>query len=55
MTNDNLRRLIEAIRTGNPKLYHGDIKEGTIEALKQLEDLREILDDALLVVRPPGG
>ena len=48
MGEDNLNRLITAVETGEHIFYHGDVREGVIEALKDLriaqEQIGEIKD-----------
>lgn len=41
MMNSDLDRLINAIETDNPELYHGDIREGLLKALKEFAHLKE--------------
>ena len=45
MTSDELNRLITAVETDNEKHYHGDAREGIFEALKELRDTREQLEE----------
>lgn len=41
MTDADLQRLITAVQTGNDDAYHGDVKEGVIDALNELQQTRE--------------
>lgn len=55
MTSDDLNRLITAVETDNEKHYHGNPREGIIEALKELRDTREQIEevkDVLGLVSP---
>lgn len=45
MTDSDLNRLITAVETDNEKHYHGDAREGIVEALKELRDSRETLEE----------
>ena len=37
----DLARLKSAVDTGNKDFYHGDIREGMLEALEELAEARE--------------
>lgn len=41
MIDADLQRLITAVQTGNDDAYHGNVKEGVIDALKELQETRE--------------
>lgn len=45
ISDDQLNRLITAVETDNEKHYHGDPREGIVEALKELRDAREQLEE----------
>lgn len=61
MTDDDLNRLIATYEERNPKRWHhpADLPGDTLEALKELRDLRERVSEVAellgLVVVPPGG
>lgn len=57
MAKVDLDRLKTAVETGNTDLYHGDMREGMLEALEELAEAREQLDeikDVLGVTTPTG-
>ena len=43
MAKVDLERLKTAVDSGNSELYHGDLREGTLEALAELAEAREQL------------
>jgi hypothetical protein len=43
MTDQDLQRLITAYETDNDVHFHGDTREATIDALKELQTARETL------------
>tara|TARA_R110000787_G_C13443392_1_gene446692 strand:+ start:15303 stop:15464 length:162 start_codon:yes stop_codon:yes gene_type:complete len=45
MQTSDLNRLVSAIETDKPELYHGDMREGLLEALKELVELKETLQE----------
>ncbi len=45
MAKVDLDRLKTAVETGEEKFYHGDIREGMLEALEELAEAREQLDE----------
>lgn len=45
MQTSDLNRLVNAIETDKPELYHGDMREGLLEALKELVELKETLQE----------
>ena len=45
MAKVDLQRLKSAIETGNKELYHGNFNEGIIEALHELAEAREQLEE----------
>ena len=45
MNDDDLQRLIMAVRENDPKWYNGDVKEATVEALEELADFRRVRDE----------
>ena len=45
MTDNELNRLLTAVETDNEKHFHGDAREGIVEALKELRDARETLEE----------
>lgn len=45
MAKVDLDRLKTAVETGEDKFYHGDIREGMLEALEELAEAREQLDE----------
>lgn len=40
----NLLSLITAVETFDDKFYHGDVHADTVAALKELVELREVID-----------
>lgn len=55
MAKVDLDRLKTAVETGEDKFYHGDVREGMLEALEELAEAREQLEeikDVLGVVSP---
>lgn len=46
MQTNDLYRLISAIDLGDARPYHGDIRDGLLEALKELLELREMVEDS---------
>lgn len=57
MAKVDLDRLKTAVETGEDKFYHGDVREGMLEALEELAEAREQLDeikDVLGVTTPAG-
>lgn len=59
MAKVDLDRLETALKTGDSKFYHGDINEGMLEALaelrearEQLEEIRDIIGASSLVIKP---
>lgn len=55
MTNDDLNRLLRAVETGDRSYYHGDTKVATVEALKELREARETLEDLRGVLDQTNG
>ncbi len=51
MAKVDLDRLKTAVETGEEKFYHGDIREGMLEALEELAEAREQLDEIKDVLR----
>lgn len=45
MQTSDLNRLVNAIETDKPELYHGDMREGLLEALKELVELKRLLQE----------
>jgi hypothetical protein len=45
MQTSDLYRLINAVETDNPELYHGDIREGLLDALKELVELKDTVQE----------
>lgn len=45
MAKVDLDRLKTAVETGEEKFYHGDVREGMLEALEELAEAREQLDE----------
>lgn len=45
MAKVDLGRLKTAVETGEDKFYHGDVREGMLEALEELAEAREQLDE----------
>jgi len=45
MQTSDLNRLVNAVETDKPELYHGDMREGLLEALKELVELKETLQE----------
>ena len=45
MAKVDLDRLKTAVETGEDKFYHGDVREGTLEALEELAEAREQLEE----------
>lgn len=41
----NVERLKTAIDTGDHRFYHGDVREGVLEALDELAEAREQLEE----------
>ena len=52
MTNVELERLLRAIESGDHKYYHKDVREGVVEALKELIEARDTLEDLRGVLDP---
>lgn len=44
MQTNDIYRLITAIDLGDARPYHGDIRDGLLEALKELLELRETIE-----------
>lgn len=42
----DLYRLRTAVETGEDRFYHGDVREGMLEALEELAEAREQLAEA---------
>ncbi len=51
MAKVDLDRLKTAVETGEEKFYHGDVREGMLEALEELAEAREQLDEIKDVLR----
>lgn len=51
MQTSDLNRLINAIETDKPELYHGDMREGLLEALKEFAQLKETVQDIQLLIK----
>lgn len=45
MNTSDLKRLINAIETDKPELFHGDMREGLLEALKEFAQLKETVQE----------
>lgn len=45
MAKVDLARLKSAVETGNSDLYHGDVREGMLEALEELAESRDQLEE----------
>lgn len=45
MQTRDLNRLINAVETDKPELYHGDMREGLLEALKEFAQLKETVQE----------
>lgn len=45
MAKVDLDRLKTAVETGEDKFYHGDVREGMLEALEELAEAREQLEE----------
>lgn len=45
MAKVNIERLKTAIDTGDHRFYHGDVREGVLEALDELAEAREQLEE----------
>tara|TARA_R110000744_G_scaffold333450_1_gene438851 strand:- start:12158 stop:12319 length:162 start_codon:yes stop_codon:yes gene_type:complete len=52
MTDDELNRLITAVETDNEEHFHGDAREGIVEALKELRATREQLEEIRYILKP---
>jgi hypothetical protein len=52
MAKVDLARLKTAVDTGNSDLYHGDVREGMLEALEELAEAREKLAEIQGVLTP---
>lgn len=57
MTDQDLNRMIAAYEERNPNRWHRpeDLPGDTLEALKELRELREKISEALGVLGPSGG
>lgn len=57
MTDQDLNRMIAAYEERNPNRWHRpeDLPGDTLEALKELRELREKISEALGVLGPAGG
>lgn len=51
MQTSDLNRLINAVETGKPELYHGDMREGLLEALKEFAELKETVQEIQLLIK----
>lgn len=47
----DLNRLINAVETDKPELFHGDMREGLLEALKEFAQLKETVQDIQLLIK----
>lgn len=45
MSKQDLLRLINAIEMNNPDLYHGDLNEGVLDALKEFSELKDKVEE----------
>ena len=45
METSDLLRLIQTIETGDKNFYHCDAREGIVEGLKELVELREKIEE----------
>jgi len=45
MTDSDLNRLITAVETDNEEHFHGNVREGIVDALEELRDARETLEE----------
>lgn len=52
MTDDELNRLITAVETASKEHYHGNLRVGIVEALKELRDTREKIEEVLYTLKP---
>lgn len=57
MTDQDLNRMIAAYEMRKPPLWHSpaDLPDDTLEALKELRELREKVKEALDILGPSGG
>lgn len=51
MQTSDLNRLINAVETDKPELYHGDMREGLLEALKEFAQLKETVQEIQLLIK----
>lgn len=51
MQTSDLNRLINAIETDKPELYHGDMREALLEALKELAQLKETVQEIEQIIK----
>lgn len=51
METSDILKLIAAFETDDNRYYHGDVREGVIDSLKELVELREKIDEVKDVLK----